>query len=74
MNADSAHVYRQALSGLLWSKQFYHFNVHQWLQGDPAYPPPPTERQKIRNSGWTHMHCLYAERRLSMCACVRVSG
>ena len=35
---------RQALAGLLWSKQFYHYVVKDWLEGDPGQPPPPPER------------------------------
>ena len=44
---------RQALAGLLWSKQFYYYDVDQWLRGDPAGPPPPPERS--RNQGWKHL-------------------
>jgi Glycosyl hydrolase family 63 C-terminal domain len=56
-------VQRQALAGMLWSKQFYHYIVEQWLEGDPAQPPPPQERNKARNSDWRH---LYNERVMSM--------
>jgi len=56
-------IQRQALSGMLWNKQFYHYIVEQWLQGDPGQPPPPEERWKGRNSGWRH---LYNERVMSM--------
>ena len=38
---DEALVLRQALAGMLWSKQFYHYDVQRWLDGDPAGPPPP---------------------------------
>ena len=48
---------------MLWSKQFYHYIVEQWLDGDPAFPPPPQERKQGRNSGWRH---LYNERVMSM--------
>ena len=41
---DARNVQRQAYAGLLWSKQFYYFNIHQWLKGDPAQPPPPAEQ------------------------------
>ena len=41
----AAVVQRQAFAGLLWSKQFYHFVVQQWLDGDPAFPPPPAAAQ-----------------------------
>lgn len=41
---------RQAYAGLLWSKQFYHYIIRDWLFGDPQTPPPPSERLKGRNS------------------------
>ena len=53
--ADEALVLRQALAGMLWSKQFYHYNVERWLRGDPAGPIPPAQRLEGRNSGWTHL-------------------
>ncbi len=49
-------VVRQAYGSLLWSKQFYHLSVLQWLQGDPAHPAPPPERWQGRNSGWEHLY------------------
>ncbi len=49
---DVSNTARQAFSGLLWSKQLYYYNVHQWLNGDPAEPPPPPERFKLRNNEW----------------------
>ncbi len=54
-SSELKSVHRQALAGLLWSKQFYHFNVRKWLEGDPAQPPPPPERKLHRNSRWTHL-------------------
>src|SRR5438445_3664679 len=51
------------LAGMLWSKQFYHYIVEQWLRGDPAQPPPPPERKYGRNREWRH---LYNERVMSM--------
>ncbi len=54
-SADEAAVLRQALAGMLWSKQFFHYDVRRWLQGDPALPTPPAERLHGRNSGWTHL-------------------
>ena len=51
---DERAVQRQALAGLLWSKQFYDYDVDKWLVGDPAGPPPPPERQ--RNRTWRHLH------------------
>ena len=47
---------RQALGGLLWSKQFYHYDVNRWLKGDPAQPEPPAERAKGRNHEWRHLY------------------
>ena len=51
-SADEARVMRQAFAGMLWSKQFYHYNVARWLDGDPAQPPPPPERELNRNARW----------------------
>jgi len=53
---DARNVQRQAYAGLLWSKQFYYFNVHQWLTGDPAQPPPPPNRHSGRNREWKHLN------------------
>jgi hypothetical protein len=52
LSDDERLVQRQAFVGLLWSKQFYHYDVHQWLRGDPAQPPPPSERLRGRNHDW----------------------
>lgn len=52
---DERLVQRQAFAGLLWSKQFYHFDVFRWLSGDPTEPPPPEERWQGRNYGWKHL-------------------
>ena len=49
---DEKLVQRQAFAGLLWSKQFYHYNVEKWLQGDPAEVRPPESRKNIRNYDW----------------------
>ena len=46
---------RQAFAGLLWSKQFYHYIVKDWLEGDPAQPPPPAARRTGRNCDWPHL-------------------
>ncbi len=48
-------VMRQAFAGLLWSKQFYHYEVRRWLQGDITMPKPPEQRLHGRNHQWTHM-------------------
>ena len=53
---DERRVHRQALAGLLWSKQFYNFDVAKWLQGDPTQPRPPAERRAARNRDWFHLH------------------
>ena len=55
-NADASRVQRQAFAGMLWSKQFYHYNLKQWLRGDPAGPPPPGQRINGRNREWAHLH------------------
>lgn len=55
--SDEAHaIQRQALAGMLWSKQLYYYDIEQWLVGDPDTPPPPPERHKIRNGSWRHLH------------------
>ena len=54
--ADARAVARQAFAGLLWSKQFYHYVVKEWLDGDPEQPPPPPERLTGRNADWTHIY------------------
>ncbi|HVX39039.1 MAG TPA: hypothetical protein VHB25_05630 [Gemmatimonadaceae bacterium] len=53
---DERMVQRRALAGLLWSKQFYHYDVRQWLRGDPAFPPPPESRWFGRNHAWEHLN------------------
>lgn len=55
-NEDSKNIQRQALAGMLWSKQFYYFNISQWLKGDPAQPAPPKERLNGRNKEWLHLN------------------
>jgi hypothetical protein len=52
MTDDMRNVQRQAFAGLLWNKQYYHYNVHRWLEGDPTGPPPPQARKKGRNTEW----------------------
>ncbi len=56
LSPDARSVMRQAFAGLLWSKQFYHYVVKDWLEGDPAFPPPPPERKHGRNHEWTHLY------------------
>jgi hypothetical protein len=53
---DERRVQRQAFAGLLWSKQFYYYDVEMWLQGDPAGPPPPEGHKHGRNSAWRHLN------------------
>ncbi|HEY5153553.1 MAG TPA: hypothetical protein VIJ47_02395, partial [Acidimicrobiales bacterium] len=52
---DEASIMRQAFAGLLWSQQFYRFDVNRWLDGDPGQPPPPPERAAGRNKNWRHV-------------------
>jgi len=56
LGADVTTVARQALSGLLWSKQFYHYVVRDWLRGDPGQPSPPAQRRQGRNREWGHLY------------------
>jgi len=53
---DEKLVQRQAFAGMLWSKQFYYFNVGKWLNGDPGQPVPPETRLKGRNFEWNHLN------------------
>lgn len=55
LSDDAKNVLRQAFGGLLWTKQFYHFEVRQWLQGDPAQPKPPESRKHGRDHDWQHI-------------------
>jgi len=56
ISEDARSVQRQAFAGLLWSKQFYHFDVRTWLEGDPAGPRPPESRKKGRNQEWSNLY------------------
>ena len=56
LNADHRQVMRQSLAGLLWSKQFYNYDVNRWLKGDPAGPEPPRARLNGRNHEWRHLY------------------
>ena len=53
--ADEARVMRQAFAGMLWSKQFYNYDVDRWLKGDPGQPSPPPGRLEGRNATWRHL-------------------
>jgi hypothetical protein len=52
---DDRRISRQAYAGLLWTKQFYHYAVEEWLNGDPGQPPPPASRRQGRNKDWGHL-------------------
>jgi hypothetical protein len=56
LSEDGRRVMRQALAGMLWSKQYYHYVVRDWLRGDPGQPAPPPERVHGRNAEWTHLY------------------
>jgi hypothetical protein len=52
---DVRLVQRQAFAGLLWSKQYFNFDIATWINGDPAQPPPPASRKRGRNAEWGHL-------------------
>src|SRR5260370_23386808 len=56
LSDDAKTVMRQSFSGMLWSKQFYHYDVRTWLEGDPAGSKPPDSRWEGRNKDWTHLY------------------
>jgi hypothetical protein len=56
LSDDERKIVRQAYAGLLWSKQFYHYAINEWLEGDPAQPAPPASRLNGRNSEWKHVY------------------
>ncbi|HUR98201.1 MAG TPA: hypothetical protein VMZ26_09080 [Pyrinomonadaceae bacterium] len=56
LSEDAGKVQRQAFAGMLWSKQFYHYVVKEWLDGDSAMPVPPASRKTGRNYDWTHLY------------------
>jgi hypothetical protein len=53
---DAKNVQRQAFAGMLWTKQFYYYDVSQWLNGDPVQPQPPQKRKQGRNHDWVHLN------------------
>src|SRR5262249_44144388 len=57
VSPEERQVRRQAYAGLLWSKQFYHYVVKTWMEGDPAQPLPPPERLEGRNRDWNQVFC-----------------
>jgi hypothetical protein len=56
MTDEERNVSRQAYAALLWSRQFFHYDVRTWLEGDPAQPPPPAARKHGRNADWVHLY------------------
>ena len=56
LSADAKNVMRQAFAGVLWSKQFYYYDVEKWLDGDSNQPTPPAERRNGRNKDWKHLN------------------
>ena len=55
LSDDAKSVQRQAFAGMLWSKQYYHYVVRDWLNGDSAMPTPPESRLSGRNRHWQHL-------------------
>ena len=55
-HADAKLVQRQALAGMIWSKQYFYFDIPQWINGDPGQIPPPAERRRGRNRDWMHLN------------------
>ncbi|NNF07621.1 MAG: glucosidase [Candidatus Eisenbacteria bacterium] len=55
-NEEGRSVQRQAFAGLIWNKQYYHYDVDAWLKGDPGMPAPPSSRKQGRNSEWMHLY------------------
>ncbi len=53
---DARLVQRQAFAGMMWTKQFYYFDIPRWLNGDPLQPQPADSRQQGRNSAWRHLN------------------
>ncbi|MCA1815601.1 MAG: glucosidase [Acidobacteria bacterium] len=56
LSDEERRVVRQAYAGLLWSKQFYHYDVEAWLEGDPSQPAPPKQRLDGRNHEWLNLY------------------
>jgi hypothetical protein len=56
VTGDARNVHRQALASLLWSKQYYCYDLERWLSGDAGLPPPPPERRRGRNHEWRHLY------------------
>ena len=58
LTPDEQNVQRQAFAGLMWTKQFYHYSLEKWLEGDPLGPKPPESRKHGRNHDWRHLYNL----------------
>ena len=56
LSTDEKRIQRQALAGMLWSKQFYYYDIEQWINGDPGMKPLPDARRKGRNHEWEHLN------------------
>jgi hypothetical protein len=56
LSEEEREVAKQGFAGLLWTKQFYHYSLKDWLEGDPAQPKPSEERKGIRNHDWIHLY------------------
>jgi hypothetical protein len=56
VSPEDAMIMRQAFAGMMWSKQWFHFDVERWLDGDPGLPPPPDSRRRGRNNEWRHLN------------------
>jgi hypothetical protein len=55
-DADARNVQRQAFAGMIWSKQYFYYDIAEWIKGDPKCPPPPGERRHGRNADWQHLN------------------
>ena len=58
LDEESRAIQRAAYAGLLWTKQFFHYSVKLWLDGDPTEPKPPRSRLEGRNHDWRHLYAL----------------
>src|SRR5262249_37639574 len=56
LDPEAPVIARQALAGMMWTKQWSHYDVERWLEGDPAGPPPPEGRREGRNHDWRHLN------------------
>ena len=55
-DTENANIQRQAFAGMLWSKQYYYYDVAQWIYGDHGQPQPPPSRRNGRNNQWMHLN------------------